>query len=305
MPGMQSDAIAQSGTRPLPSAFDRLTKDHALKILQDYSASTRRKWQSIRKEILSYSSVKASKRASLLSRQDLENWARGDSVIGDAKFARVYEFLTHPDTLARPEFARAAALLEPRHHLFRIGRALAEFYSDFDSAIGKARIFEPPLSREEIEACADLMSGIYTGTHGSDQICLVLERIPTERFYVAHYLVSATGFRGASADWNLDRHSGFATVGSAITVHLKGVVVSHTRTLSVLPPRDWSSFDTLEVIADDVMSNSLKTVMWRDMKQVKKRLPYLNPLDYNFRVTKDDSVYLREIVDEIRWRVPV
>jgi hypothetical protein len=48
-----------------------------------------------------------------LTRQDLEAWALAKVALSDRKFELVHRFLTHPDTLARPEFADAIALKNP------------------------------------------------------------------------------------------------------------------------------------------------------------------------------------------------
>jgi hypothetical protein len=301
---MQTDAKAKDGPDTHTRAFDPLIKEHALKILIDYSASTRRKWTAIMKEIFAVSSHKPTSSAPLLTRQDLESWARGDSVLGDEKFRYVFEFLTHPATLARPELAHASALTDPFYRLLRVGRVLGEFYSDFDNSpfIGHRGLFSPQASPDETNARADAMCGIYVGTHRDRATCLSLERIQSEAFFIAHLFTSPTGFSDA-ADWNLDRYSGYATADRRFLVHLKGVLVSFTRVFSLLPPRDQDPPQYIDVLSDELADKALETLLWSNMEYTKKRLPYINPFDFSFRLSRSKDKTLRDLVDTFRWRV--
>lgn len=89
------------------TAFTSLQKGRALLILLDYSERTGKKWSAICSEIMRLVGDAATLEAPLLTRQDLEAWASGRSLLGDEKFALVYGFLTHPKTLARSEFSKA------------------------------------------------------------------------------------------------------------------------------------------------------------------------------------------------------
>jgi hypothetical protein len=303
----QTDAKPSEARVSPPRGFDPFVKDHALKILMDYSGSTKRKWTTIRKEILSVASVQPSERAPLLTRQDLESWARGDSVLGDDKFRLVFEFLTHPTTLARPEFAHATILMEPFHRLLRVGRALAEFYSDFanSSWIGRPQPFGAARAEPAaIETRAAAICGTFVGVYRGQSVCLSLERIGSESFFVAHYLASPGNLESWDSDWNLDRYSGYATVGGNFTVHLKGVLVSLTRTLGLLLPREQEQPQYIDVISDEIMHKASETIFWSNMEYTKKRLPYINPFDYSFRLSRSNSEALSNLIDVVRWRVP-
>jgi hypothetical protein len=290
----------------MQKAFDPFVKAHALKILIDYSGSTKRKWTAICKEIMQYARIAPSGNATLLTRQDMESWARGDSELGDSKFQHVFAFLTHPDTMARPELAHASALLDPFHRLLRIGRALAEFYSDFPSSAWLGKPDDPILGTtdEEINRRAEALCGTYVGDYKGQKVCLSLDRIDAEPFFVAHYLASSSGFNADLGDWNLTRHSGYATISQAIIVHLKGVLIPHTRALRVLPPKDDRPPETLIVLSDDLTFKSLEIVMWDSLESVRKTLPYVNPFEFSMNLSRSDDVSIQNLISNFRWRVP-
>src|SRR5690606_16858099 len=94
----------------------------------DYSLSSGHRWYRIRNEIINVLGIEASDRNPLLSRQDLEHWAEGKSVLGDEKFKLVYAFLTHPTSLKRPEFSRFQLLFGGIQQARRVGTAMTEFF---------------------------------------------------------------------------------------------------------------------------------------------------------------------------------
>lgn len=280
--------------RTLPSTFSAFTKQQALRILLDYSASTGKKWQSIRREIMDQSSVKASGNATLLVRQDLEKWASGDSVLGDRKFARVYEFLTHPSTLARPEFFRAAALLGPRHNLLRTGGAISEFYNNLPMAFGDGLS-----SPKDPGARATAICGIYVGSSGEAEVCLSIEKWEKQDIFVAHYLESDTSFAAISDEWNIMRYSGYATFGSVSILHLKGVLDRRTRVLVLVPPIEWSPVRELRVISQYLFD----TVRPAEPAEPGDEVPIMS-IEAHYLLKRSDNPSLLRLIDTVRWDVP-
>jgi len=107
--------------------FDLATKAAGLKALMDYSIQSGHRWHRIRNEIVSVLDVVVTDQSPLLTRQDLEHWAEGRSVIGDEKFRLIYEFLTHPTSLKRPIFLDFQKALGGTQQARRVGAAMAEF----------------------------------------------------------------------------------------------------------------------------------------------------------------------------------
>lgn len=206
-----------------PASFDVLQKDHALTILMDYAAATRRGWTAIQKEILSIYE-KLPKNETPPNRQDFEAWARRDTIIGDQKFRWVYRFLTHPKTLARPEFAHAKSLLHPLHNVLRVGRVLGELFSSTGGAVGF-------LERDEEVADANYekMSGLYAVQNGGPKEYWAFNRIGAEKFLVVQHFWIDTLDIGHSAVWNMHREAGFMILNQPVQCHMKDILTGEYR----------------------------------------------------------------------------
>lgn len=276
--------------RTSPRAFSLSMKQRALGILLEYSASTGRKWQLICQEIMDRSSVAPSGKATLLIRQDLEKWANG-SVPGDRKFARVYEFLTHPATLARPEFKDAANLLDPFENTLRVGRALAEFYSDFRGSLATPGF--GPVDRRRAEA----MCGTYVGYHRRKYVCLSVEQLDGD-VHVARLLTSPHRFEEARGEWQGIVHSGYVTFGRPVIVHLRDVLLKETRTLSILASVEAHS---LWIVSDEIVSAALERFKPAGLPpQEQKEMRMINADRYTFSVVRTDNVNVKLIIDNFR-----
>ncbi|MGS4884951.1 hypothetical protein [Roseibium sp. MB-4] len=203
-----------------PRSFANFEKDQALKILVDYSLATGRKWQAIRSEILSVTETETTDYAPLLTRQDLESWAARKSSLGDAKFKIVFEFLTHPDTLARDEFAKANNLTT-LGTVGRIGSAFEEFFSPFHQLL-KTEASET--DRSTFFTMLKLVEGCWSGKRHEQRWHLVTTHFPNSGFFVCHYFRYNEASWQETGDWNLERYSGILTIGTELRLYVKQVL---------------------------------------------------------------------------------
>lgn len=223
---MQKDANEERAAADAHQAYDLTLKRQSLKLLLDYSAATGRKWKHIRDEIIDVTQAPATEHIPLLTRQDLEAWARGDSTLGDGKFQWVMKFLTHPSTLERPEFHRALDILNRDGALRRIGNAVTDLYftPPVPDLPGEARY----LRRYGYDESWPTIAGTYFWRHLQWNACLSLNTYERANFLIAHLLT----WINDDEDWvepltigprlnYYSRYSGIATPGQIIRLHLK------------------------------------------------------------------------------------
>ncbi|WP_316859219.1 hypothetical protein [uncultured Cohaesibacter sp.] len=159
--------------------FSIFEKNQALKILVDYSLVTGKKWQAILSEIFRVTGTQTTDHAPLLTRQDLEQWARRKNNIGDAKFQIIFNFLTHPETLARPEFSKASNL-EKHGATKRTGHAFEQF---FDNHKNLYYLTLPERKEIRISEYMDKFEGYYSGTDPRGRWYLAVTRYPHTNFF--------------------------------------------------------------------------------------------------------------------------
>ncbi|MBN9039341.1 MAG: hypothetical protein J0H53_25030 [Rhizobiales bacterium] len=202
------DGEKGAGKKGRQETYLPFLKERALKILQDYSLETGRKAHTIRREIIALVAPRESEESKLLTRQDLENWFRCVSVLGDNKFRLVFEFLTHPLTLERTDFRNAKSLLDPLGEIFDVGKGVSRFY-------GSQLNYTDYMSNEMLRRMLD---GLYKVETRKFRIILSLNYIEGKEFMIAHCLTSLV--RGTSAD-PMFKVSGFATFGESILFHMR------------------------------------------------------------------------------------
>lgn len=246
-------------------AFTSLQKGRALLILLDYSDRTGKKWSGICSEIMSLVGGAATLEAPLLTRQDLEAWASGRSQLGDEKFAFVFGFLTHPQTLQRKEFSKAnSILIEDRLKAYtRIlgelvgGSSLTPVHSE-NGVPEKDKCLSP----EDIEGVFvlrrdDRYELLYLSYEASIEAYLC-HLFSSPQKYAEGWLASAENakfhadydaresgqepnfdtrdFLGKT-DWSIVRYSGLAVFGNPVRVFL--------RSLEQKKPREFSIYASL------------------------------------------------------------
>ncbi len=238
---MQKESDVSGQSRVERQAFSPFVKDQALKILDDYVLATGRKWQAIRSEIITVTGAEVSERAPIITRLDLESWAARKSTLGDIKFKLVFDFLIHPDTLARPEFSKAHDLVS-FGTIERVGGALEDIFADFSmSSIFWGQSISRELDEETIERRSEGYEGCYTGCDETREYCLSVERFGNRQYFVCHFLSWPLNGFGEIFDWDIERYSGFSTIGNQIRLHLKGVIISTARQMYVVPRVDRGS----------------------------------------------------------------
>ncbi|WP_143534703.1 hypothetical protein [Notoacmeibacter marinus] len=277
------------------------TKNRALKILQDYSLRTGRKWQTISKEIGRTLDLDEG----LLVRQDLEHWAGGRSVISDIKFGFVYDFLTHPETLAREDFAGARAL-SGIGQTERIGSAFMDFYDPPDRSLrsegtgewkqGKGR---PP------SILSTLLAGCYTGTHNALDYCLSIDRVSGHHFLICHLFHWPQNGFGTTEDWNVERASGFCTTGNIVRLHLKRVTDGNVSEHFILRKGVSGAGDPkqMKLINDSVIS--LSAVKPDDKDETGRDRIYLYPEHHTVDFVRAEDRELDEFIDSFRWNIVI
>lgn len=286
-------------------AFSTLVKNQALKILDDYSLSTGRKWQAIRNEIVRTIGANATEASPLLTRQDLESWALRKSTLGDEKFKLVFEFLTHPKTLARPEFSEAKDLLD-FGVIERVGGVFADF---FDGHAMSGYIRRVPFPEEIDEATVDRrmsgFEGCFTGSDGEQDSCLSIERYRDASFFVCHFFSWPTNGLGEISDWDIERFSGFCTISNLVRLHTKGVMIPTVRDLYIVPQVDHDSdqIDIVHLILDSLVSQSISNVLFGNFEAAHNRLKYVDPTSHTQTLQRAYDDQLTEFIDQFRWNI--
>jgi hypothetical protein len=304
---MQKEVGVTDQEREVQRAFTNFEKNQALKILDDYSLETGRKWQAILSEILTVTKTDTSEKAPLLTRQDLEHWAARKSTLGDTKFKIVFDFLCHPETLARPEFSKAQNLTS-FGAIKRTGHIFEEFFDD-PEIFGLGRI---SLGKNEGTKWLDLFEGYFVGTERSGDHLLVLTRFPNSNFFVCHYIYGLKRDFLELPDWNMERLSGFATIGNKIRLHTKNVIDmgAYEMFLNIDPVDEFGSIDSVKIIEDTLISNSIANVAIspRDLDGDIFEFSEgdLNSIDLSkhfIKLKRTKEFALNDFVDLFRWNV--
>lgn len=289
------------------AVFPAHTKDRALKLLIDYKLATGRKWQRICSEILKTTDAPATSHAPILTRQDLEAWERRNTILGDAKFKWVLAFLTHPATLERPEFARARDLLGGGQ-IERIGGAFADFFSDHEnSAYIHRPIADAAASPNTGEERLEGFEGCFIGQHDASDWCLSLQRYKREDFFVAHFFSWPQTKRGEPSDWEVDRWSGFCTIGNFMRIHTKGLTVPIFRDFFAHPHLAESAprTDHISLIMGTLIYKAIEFAMFDNFNAAHKRMQYIAPDQHTVPLNREQDGELNAFIDHFRWNIAI
>ncbi len=302
---MQKESDAPDQSQVDRQAFSPFVKDQALKILDDYVLATGRKWQAIRSEIIKVTGAEVSERAPIVTRQDLESWAARKSTLGDTKFKLVFDFLTHPDTLARPEFTKAHDLVS-FGTIERVGGAFEDFFDDHAMS---GYIRHIPLSENvdtgTVEQRMNGFEGCFTGSDETQDYCLSIERFRRNNFFICHFFSWPINGFGEIFDWDIDRFSGFCTIGNLIRLHTKGVMNSTARDMYVVPKNVHSTdrIDALNLILHSLTFQAIENVVFDNFETAKKQLRYIDPTAHSLTLQRTTDSQLTEFIDQFRWNI--
>lgn len=282
-------------------------KNQALKILSDYSLSTGRKWQAIRAEIIGLLELEVTEEAPLISRQDLESWAKGRSIIGDIKFQHVYKFLTHPDTLARPEFAKAQNLIE-FGTIERFGSVFSEFFSDekFSGYLHR-RLSSEEVDEELIDQKLDAVQGIYLGQADNNTFCLSLQRYKREPYFVAHLLKWANDGERYTDDWNVERQSGFCTISNKIRLHVKDVTIPLGEEFFLTPEKEKTTDNItgFSVLMPSILQEASNSLLTEKFSGTTRKLKFIDPDKHFMDLNRTEDTQLYDFIDNFRWNIVI
>jgi hypothetical protein len=282
-------------------------KNQALKILSDYSISTGRKWQAIRAEIIGLLELEVTEEAPLITRQDLESWAKGKSIIGDIKFQHVYKFLTHPDTLARPEFAKAQNLIE-FGTIERFGSVFSEFFSEekFSGYLDR-RLSSEEVDEELIDKKLSAFEGIYLGRTDKNTFCLSLQRYKREPYFVAHLLKSPISSEGHTDDWDIDRQSGFCTISNKIRLHVKDVSIPLSEEFFLTPEiqKITNNVTGLTVLMPSILQEASNSLLTEKFSGTTRKLKFIDPEKHFMNLTRTEDSQLNDFIDNFRWNIVI
>lgn len=302
---MQKVSDKPDQTESEPQFFSKFVKDSALKILIDYQRDTGRMWQKIRTEIINVTGAEVTEYAPIITRQDLESWSSRKSTLGDEKFKWVFRFLTHPDTLARPEFSKAHDLMD-FGLIKRMGGAFQDFFDDHAMSGYIRRI---PLSEnidaETVERRMNGFEGCFTGSDKTQDYCLSLERFRQSNFFICHFFSWPINGFGEIFDWDIDRFSGFCTIGNQIRLHTKAVMISTVRDMYVVPKIDHSTdqIDTLNLILHSLTYQAIENVVFDKFEAAHKQLKYIDPTAHTLLLERTTDSQLAEFIDQFRWNI--
>lgn len=302
---MQKVSDKPDQTESEPQFYSQFVKDSALKILIDYQRDTGRMWQKIRTEIINVTGVEVTEYAPIITRQDLESWSSRKSIIGDEKFKWVFRFLTHPDTLARSEFSKAHDLMD-FGLIKRLGGAFQDFFDDHALSGYIRRIpLSEDIDSETIERRMQGFEGCFTGGDTDKDYCLSLERFGEEGFFICHFFSWPVNGLGEVFDWDIDRFSGFCTIGNQIRLHAKGVTVATARDMYAVPKMDHDTdqIDALNIILHSLAFQAIENVVFDNFKAAHKRLKYIDPTAHTLLLERTTDSQLTEFIDQFRWNI--
>lgn len=295
------DAVARVDLANAKS-FSLSLKNRALKILIDYSLDTGKKWQAIRSEIMAVVEAGETDFAPLLTRQDLESWAAQKSTLGDDKFRLVLQYLTHPSTLARPEFDRAK-LLSIDGAIERHARVFDEFFTSFAAASLYFRASAlHDLTPEIIAARKAAYEGLYVSRAGAWSICLSISPVERCDAFLAHLFTWPGSAKPPTLDWNMMRFSGFSTIGGQIRLHLKGVV-EHRVTQNYIAPhydRATKRISTIDLLHSSFVSEILGNQVREGLDDASVRMRYYDARPHIVRLEHTNDEALKNFVDQFR-----
>lgn len=304
---MQKKSDAPSEEQAERQAFSPFVKDQALKILDDYSLMTGRKWQAILSEIIKVTGLRVTEKAPIITRQDLESWVARNSILGDHKFKWVMKFLTHPDTLARPEFAKANDLVS-FGTIERVGEALADFFSDYKMSGYIKRVPAGEVIHEEtIEYRMNDFQGEFVGEDDGNSYCLSIERFGQSRYFVAHFFSWPSTQMGETSDWEIERYSGFCTVGNMMRLHTKGVVTRIVRDLFLIPilDEDIDQVTGFSLIKHSLLTKSIENIQFDSFTAAHRKLKFIDPTNHRIRLKRQRDSQLTEFIDQFRWNIVI
>lgn len=302
---MQNVSDKPDQTESEPQFFSQFVKDSALKILIDYQRDTGRMWQKIRTEIINVTGAEATVHAPIITRQDLESWSKRKNILGDEKFKWVFRFLTHPDTLARPGFSKAHDLMD-FGLIKRMGGAFQDFFDDHAMSGYIRRIpLSEDIDAETVERRMNGFEGCFTGSDKTQDYCLSLERFRQTNFFICHFFSWPINGFGEIFDWDIDRFSGFCTIGNQIRLHTKAVMVSTVRDMYVVPKIDHSTdqVDTLNLILHSLTYQAIENVVFDKFEAAHKRLKYIDPTAHTLLLERTTDSQLTEFIDQFRWNI--
>ncbi|PCJ82177.1 MAG: hypothetical protein COA52_20255 [Hyphomicrobiales bacterium] len=302
---MQNVSDKPDQTESEPQFFSQFVKDSALKILIDYQRDTGRMWQKIRTEIINVTGAEATVHAPIITRQDLESWSKRKNILGDEKFKWVFRFLTHPDTLARPGFSKAHDLMD-FGLIKRMGGAFQDFFDDHAMSGYIRRIpLSEDIDAETVERRMNGFEGCFTGSDKTQDYCLSLERFRQTNFFICHFFSWPINGFGEIFDWDIDRFSGFCTIGNQIRLHTKAVMVSTVRDMYVVPKIDHSTdqVDTLNLILHSLTYQAIENVVFDKFEAAHKRLKYIDPTAHTLLLERTTDSQLTEFIDQFRWNL--
>ncbi|EFO28838.1 conserved hypothetical protein [Roseibium sp. TrichSKD4] len=302
---MQKLKLLDQDENAQASQHSLFVKNQALKILSDYSVSTGRKWQAIRSEIIGLLKLEVTEEAPLITRQDLESWAKGKSIIGDIKFQHVYAFLTHPNTLARPEFSKAQDLIE-FGTIERFGSAFSEFFSDenFSGYLHRRLSSETP-DQELIDQKLNTFVGVYLGQAEGHTFCLSLDRYKQEAFFVAHILKWPNDAERYQDDWNIERQSGFCTISNRIRLHVKDVAIPLTEEFFLIPNKEKlkDEIHGFAVLTPSILKEASNSLLTEKFSGATRKLKFIDPDKHFIEILRTKDVQLHDFIDNFRWNI--
>lgn len=306
---MQTGQSISEQSNAHSSPYSSHLKDRARKLLLDYHAKTGVRWPTIWREIAELTNIPETDGQYFLSRQSLFRWARGESGLGNERFKYVFRFLTHPQTLQRPEFAQAADLV-PDGHIQRLGKAFADFFSH-PGGNPYYFPFRPTIfskSDENSRKGMQAYEGMYVGDLREERHCLSLHQYGNEDFFIAHYLKWRRTKVGNPEDWEIERSSGFCTIGNLIRIHTKGVLVPEAVDHYAVPIISKSGRSKVIVLMV-ISSNLLLPVINHYARAFpeNKDLPAQNidPNGFTVPLHRSKDEQMRLFIENFKWNIAI
>lgn len=189
-------------------------KNTALKLLCDYKRQMGWGWTRVRNQIIDVTGAPATETAPILSRQDLEEWEKRNTNLGESKYKWVRMFLLNPK-MSNFFSEEKLRFIEPNVRISRIlyivSRYMSSPFEPFVHGIRPTRISLNISKRSHFNHVKRALPGLYARPEENSaefRKMIYIFKPPLFDILIAHTLSWRTYHRGEIGDWELERSTG-------------------------------------------------------------------------------------------------
>lgn len=233
----------------------------ARRLLSEYRKQKRCGWEDVIAEICELLDTDERIIEKQLSHQSLYYWeSTKKGKMRDARFQHVFNFLTHPKTLAKPEFY-AACMLDADYEWKHLGKAIGSFYqtnlnsvylrekhiTSIANPFEKRHLFRTTLgdyevhfhTEESIESAANKIEGLYQFElppgEKATPYYLYLKYDPDANLLFAHMIDEQNIGPFVSEGWDLGTQNGFCYLNEGFNLTLQNYSDKQVKSEFLIP----------------------------------------------------------------------